>query len=100
VTFVRYKIIRGSQPLSLRALLGQEDSPHMPVHIGQPAVHAIVEHGGVDVVHLGGMGAVEGLEAERVAFPVDHATLDATADEPVGEEPDRFVLITIERAGA
>ncbi|SVE26634.1 uncharacterized protein METZ01_LOCUS479488, partial [marine metagenome] len=67
----------------------------MPVHVRQPPVDAVVwdgealvvdaqkmEHGGVDVVDLRGVGAVEGLVAPLITFSGSHSPLNAAAAEP------------------
>ena len=66
--------------------------------IGQAAVDSIVPEGelgvidaelvkerGVDVVHLGGVGAVERFVAPLIAFTVGDARLDSAPAKPVGE---------------
>ena len=68
------------------------------MHIGQPSINPVALHGepgvieselvqdgGVDVVDLGGVGAVERFVAPGVAWAVGGAALDAAAAEPVGE---------------
>ena len=68
------------------------------MNIGEPAVDAVVphgeslvidaelvQHGGVDVVDLGGMRPVERLEAPLVRLAVG-AALDPATAEPVGED--------------
>lgn len=70
----------------------------MPVHVGQTSVYAVVphghkfvinaqqvQHGGVYVVDLGGVFAVQWLVAPLVALAMGDAALYASASEPVGE---------------
>ena len=71
----------------------------MPVHIRESAIDAVlaprelpvieskqVEHGGVDVVALGGVLSISGFVAPLVALAMDHSPFDATATEPIGED--------------
>ena len=72
---------------------------HMPMHVGEAAVDAVVadgelrvvdaqqvQDGGVDVVDLGGVFAVERFVAPLVGEAVSRASFDAAAAEPVGED--------------
>src|SRR5438132_1359293 len=69
---------------------------HVPVHIRQPPVDAVmaerqarvvdakqVQNGGMDIVHLREVAAVGGLVAPLVARAEADAALDAAAGEPV-----------------
>ena len=69
------------------------------MNVGEPSVDAVfaesqpfvvdsqqMEDGGVDVVDLGRMASVERFVAPFVALSVGHASLDAAASEPVGED--------------
>ena len=71
----------------------------MPVYVGEAAIDTVmahgkafvldaqqVQHGGVDIVDLGGMLAVQGFVAPLVTFPGGNTAPDAAAAEPVGED--------------
>ncbi len=80
---------------------------HLPMHIGQPAVDAValqgelgvveaelVQDGGLDVVDLGGVQAVERFVTPRVAFADWYAALieelqDAPRPPPPPHQPPR-----------
>ena len=81
------------------ALLCQDVPDHVPVHVREAAVGAVVsegqllvieaeevQDGGVDIVTLGEALAVGRFEAPFVALSVGEAAFDAAAGEPVGED--------------
>ena len=84
---------------------GEQILQDVPVHVCQSAIDAIlsdgqsgvidskqVQDGGVDIVDLSGVIAIEGFVAPFVGVSAGDATADSTATQPVGE--DIRVMVT------
>ena len=78
---------------------GEQRFDHVPMDIGQSSINAIVtdgqalvidaqqvQHGGMDVIDLCRVIAVQRLVAPLVAWAIGNPTLNPTATEPIGKD--------------